>query len=67
MYSNDILSVRVLKPDGSEAKSHELGRIVVKLPLPPGNMTTLYQAPERFLKVYFTRYPVSVNFKSIFK
>lgn len=48
--------VRILKEDGSEARPNELGRIVIKLPLPPGVMSTLFQAPERFCEVYFTRY-----------
>lgn len=52
--------MRILKADGTEAKSYELGRIVVKLPLPPGTMSTLYQAPERFCQVYFERYRVSI-------
>lgn len=49
--------MRVLREDGIEAIRNELGRIVIKLPLPPGTLTTLYQAPERFCQVYFTRYP----------
>ncbi|GLV39394.1 uncharacterized protein CBL_13273 [Carabus blaptoides fortunei] len=48
--------VRILKDDDTEANAHELGRIVIKLPLPPGTMSTLYQAPERFCEVYFNRY-----------
>lgn len=51
--------VRILKDDGTEANAHELGRIVIKLPLPPGTMSSLYQAPERFCEVYFNRYRVS--------
>lgn len=47
----------MLAENGDECKPHELGRIVVKLPLPPGTMTTLYQSPERFCKVYFRKYP----------
>ncbi|KAF4525139.1 hypothetical protein B566_EDAN005081 [Ephemera danica] len=49
--------VRVLRDDGSEAKYNELGRIACKLPLPPGTLSTLYEAPERFKKAYFTKYP----------
>ncbi|XP_017781697.1 PREDICTED: acyl-CoA synthetase short-chain family member 3, mitochondrial isoform X2 [Nicrophorus vespilloides] len=49
--------VRVLKDDGTEAKPHELARIVVKLPLPPGTMSTLYQSPERFCQLYFRKFP----------
>lgn len=40
-----------------ELNSNELGRIVVKLPLPPGNMSTLYRNDDLFEKVYFQRYP----------
>lgn len=56
------ISVRILRSDGREAENNELGRIVVKLPLPPGTMSTLYQAPERFCQIYFTEYPVSIVF-----
>ncbi|KAB0800983.1 hypothetical protein PPYR_05337 [Photinus pyralis] len=49
--------VRVLTSRGKEAKPNELGRLVIKLPLPPGTMSTLYQAPEQFCKIYFTEYP----------
>lgn len=50
--------VRVLRVNGTEADYGELGRIVVKLPLPPGTMSTLYRAPERFCQIYFTHYHV---------
>ncbi|XP_058821035.1 acyl-CoA synthetase short-chain family member 3, mitochondrial [Topomyia yanbarensis] len=49
--------IRVLHPDGSEADANELGRIVVKLPLPPGTMSTLYRNNDLFEKVYFHKYP----------
>ena len=54
-----MVAVHVLRPDGTEANRNELGRIVCKLPLPPGTMSTLYKAPERFVQVYFSKYPVS--------
>ena len=50
-------NLKVLTPEGNEAESGELGRIVCKLPLPPACMTTLYKAPERFLESYFVNYP----------
>lgn len=50
--------VRVLHPNGTEAKPNELGRIVVKLPLPPGNMSSLFRNDELFERVYFQKYPV---------
>ncbi|XP_015609410.1 acyl-CoA synthetase short-chain family member 3, mitochondrial isoform X2 [Cephus cinctus] len=49
--------VEVLREDGSKASVHELGRIAVKLPLPPGTMSTLFLAPERFKSIYFSKYP----------
>ncbi|XP_021942773.1 acyl-CoA synthetase short-chain family member 3, mitochondrial isoform X2 [Zootermopsis nevadensis] len=49
--------VHVLRPDGTEADQNEMGCIVCKLPLPPGTMSTLYNAPERFLQVYFSKFP----------
>lgn len=57
----------ILKEDGTEAKSDELGRIVVKLPLPPGTLSTLYEAPERFCKIYFTRYRVRYIKKKVIR
>lgn len=50
-------NIKVLHPDGTEAMPNELGRIVVKLPLPPGNMNSLYKNDELFNKIYFTKYP----------
>ncbi|XP_041763685.1 acyl-CoA synthetase short-chain family member 3, mitochondrial isoform X1 [Anopheles merus] len=49
--------IYVLDKNGHEAKPNELGRIVVKLPLPPGNMATLYRSDELFRKTYFQRFP----------
>ncbi|KAK5639475.1 hypothetical protein RI129_011967 [Pyrocoelia pectoralis] len=49
--------VRIVRSNGAEANPNELGRVVIKLPLPPGTMSTLYQAPEQFCKIYFTKYP----------
>lgn len=57
-----LIPVHVLRPDGTEADCNELGRIVCKLPLPPGTMSTLYKAPGRFLQVYFSKYSVSMSF-----
>lgn len=49
--------IRVLHPDGTEADPNELGRLVVKLPLPPGTMSTLYRNAELFENLYFHKYP----------
>ncbi|XP_017084171.2 acyl-CoA synthetase short-chain family member 3, mitochondrial [Drosophila eugracilis] len=50
-------NVKILRPDGSEAQTSELGRIALKLPLPPGNMATLYKNEELFCKLYFQKFP----------
>lgn len=49
--------VRVVLPDGSEAQPNQLGRLMVRLPLPPGNMSTLFQNDVLFEKLYFSRMP----------
>jgi propionyl-CoA synthetase len=49
--------VKVLKSDGSEAKSGEMGDIVVKLPLPPGTFPTLWNADKRYKENYMDTYP----------
>lgn len=54
--------VHVVRNDGTAAEPNELGRILVKLPLPPGTMTTLYGNDELFCKTYFIKYPV--NYRS---
>ena len=56
-FENQPLIVRVLKDDHSEAKPNELGRIVVKLPLPPGTIQGLWENDELFKHVYFEEYP----------
>ena len=32
----------------------------LRLPLPPGAMSTMWRNEERFLKTYFTKFPVSL-------
>ncbi|MEU5880749.1 propionyl-CoA synthetase [Spirillospora sp. NPDC047279] len=49
--------VRVLAPDGTTAAPGADGAIVVRLPLPPGTLSTLWQDDERFVESYLTRYP----------
>ncbi|KAJ2308418.1 hypothetical protein IWW55_000449 [Coemansia sp. RSA 2706] len=39
------------------ASDDEVGNIVVKLPTPPGFITTLWKDDERFFDAYFRRYP----------
>lgn len=53
--------VRVLRHDGTEANKNEPGRLAIKLPLPPGNMSTLFRNDDLFCKTYFQKYPVGWN------
>lgn len=61
MYSTGLplvgYDIKILKKDGTEAAQLELGRIVLKLPLPPGNMATLYKNDELYRKLYFQKFP----------
>lgn len=52
--------IKIMESEGKSMKEighNQLGRIVVKLPLPPGNMSTLYKNDDMFEKVYFRRFP----------
>ncbi|KAA9008320.1 propionate-CoA ligase PrpE [Histidinibacterium aquaticum] len=49
--------IRILGEDGHEVPDGELGAIAVKLPLPPGTLPTLWNAPERFRKSYLDHFP----------
>jgi propionyl-CoA synthetase len=48
--------VQVLDPIGKEVADGEIGSIVVKLPLPPGALPTLWQNDERYIESYLSRY-----------
>jgi len=49
--------IRVLKESGEECDPGEIGAIVVRLPLPPGALPTLWNADDRFLDAYMNTYP----------
>jgi propionyl-CoA synthetase len=49
--------VRVLKADGQEAKRGEIGAIVVRLPMPPSSLPTLWNADARFVAAYLEDFP----------
>ncbi len=49
--------VRVVDDGGKEVARGQEGNIVVKLPLPPGTLVTLWRNDERFVKSYMTRFP----------
>ena len=48
--------VRVLDDEGAECGDDEIGSIVVKLPLPPGTLPTLWGADDRYREAYLSRF-----------
>ncbi|ABQ61343.1 hypothetical protein H721_01682 [Brucella ovis IntaBari-2006-46-332] len=49
--------IRVLDDEGHEVEPGTLGNILIKLPLPPGCLPTLWNADERFRKAYLNEFP----------
>ncbi len=49
--------VQVLDDAGHPVEAGTLGNVVVKLPLPPGCLTTLWKADDRFRAAYLEEYP----------
>ena len=49
--------VRVLDDAGHDVPRGTLGNVVVKLPLPPGCLPTLWHADERFFNAYLAEFP----------
>ena len=49
--------VRVLDESGKELPPGEQGNLVIKLPLPPSGLHTLWENHQRFEKSYMTRFP----------
>ena len=49
--------VRVLDDNGDQVANGDIGSIVIKLPLPPGTFTTLWNADNRYVSAYFERFP----------
>ena len=50
-------NVKVLDDEGNSCKSGETGNIVVKLPLPPSCLPTLWNDDKRFRDSYLSKYP----------
>jgi propionyl-CoA synthetase len=48
--------VRILDESGKEAPAGTMGSIVVKLPLPPGSLPTLWNADARFRESYLAEF-----------
>jgi len=49
--------VSALGADGEPVADGDIGALAVKLPLPPGTFTTLWNADDRFKSSYFEKYP----------
>jgi propionyl-CoA synthetase len=49
--------VRIVDEANREVAANKMGSIVIKLPLPPGCLPTLWQADERFTESYLTEFP----------
>jgi len=50
-------NVMILDNECNEVGPNIEGNIVVKLPLPPGNLTTLWRNDKRFVESYMTTFP----------
>ena len=48
--------IRVLDDEGNEVPKGQSGNIMVKLPLPPGNLPTLWGNRQRFYDAYLSRF-----------
>ncbi len=49
--------VRVVDEASKEVKAGEIGALVVKLPLPPGTLPTLWQNDDRYVESYLEEFP----------
>ena len=49
--------VQVVDTDCNPMKPGEIGALVVKLPLPPGTLRTLWQRDERYIESYLAEFP----------
>jgi len=50
-------NVKVVDDANKEVKAGEIGALVVKLPLPPGSLPTLWKADDRFVESYLKEFP----------
>ncbi len=49
--------VQVVDAENQQVKEGEIGALVVKLPLPPGSLPTLWKKDERFISSYLEEFP----------
>jgi propionyl-CoA synthetase len=53
--------VQIVDEGGKPVAANTMGSVVVKLPLPPGCLPTLWQADDRFRESYLTAFPGYYN------
>jgi len=51
------VDLRVLDESSHEVPAGTTGALAVKMPLPPGALTTLWNADERYVETYMTEFP----------
>jgi propionyl-CoA synthetase len=49
--------IDIFSEDGQKLQENQEGLVVIKLPLPPGCLPTLWKNDERFIKGYLERFP----------
>ncbi|PFH38558.1 propionate-CoA ligase [Besnoitia besnoiti] len=49
--------LRILDDEGEEVEEEMTGHIVVKLPMPPGSLKSLYENDARYICTYLSRFP----------
>jgi propionyl-CoA synthetase len=50
-------NVQILNNSGVKLEAKQEGLVVIKLPLPPGTLPTLWNADEKFTESYMSRFP----------
>jgi propionyl-CoA synthetase len=50
-------NLQVVDPNNQQAAAGEIGALVVKLPLPPGTLPTLWQNDQRYVESYLDEFP----------
>ena len=49
--------VQILSPEGEPLPAEEVGAVAIRLPLPPGTLSTLWNAESRYVKSYLSTFP----------
>jgi propionyl-CoA synthetase len=49
--------VQILSEEGKQVESRSLGAIAIKLPLPPASLPTLWNADDRYIDSYLSKFP----------